>query len=135
MSQLLPRATVSSKEQLQQLNLSLLVSNLSHLPNAQTHHTCLERKRTPWDIPGSQVVKNPPANAEDVGLIPGPGTKIPHAMGQLSLCATTTEPTCCRSSRALEPVLHNKRIHCNEKPVHATRESPCRATKTQCNQN
>ena len=97
MSQLLPRATVSSKEQLQQLNLSLLVSNLSHLPNAQTHHTCLERKRTPWDIPGSQVVKNPPANAEDVGLIPGPGTKIPHATGQLSLCATMKDPVATKT--------------------------------------
>ena len=38
-----------------------------------------------------QWFKNPPANAGDVGLIPGPGTKIPRAAGQLSLCATTTE--------------------------------------------
>ena len=29
------------------------------------------------------MVKNPPANAGDVGLIPGQGTKIPPAMGQL----------------------------------------------------
>ena len=36
-----------------------------------------------WDFPGSPVVKNPPSNAEDVGLIPGQETKIPHAMGQL----------------------------------------------------
>ena len=28
------------------------------------------------------------------GLIPGQGTKIPRAMGQLSLCATTTELMC-----------------------------------------
>ena len=26
---------------------------------------------------GNPVVKNPPANAGDTGLIPGPGTKIP----------------------------------------------------------
>ncbi|XP_054944575.1 protein lin-52 homolog isoform X2 [Physeter macrocephalus] len=26
-----------------------------------------------WDFSGSTVVKNPPANAEDMGLIPGPG--------------------------------------------------------------
>ena len=44
----------------------------------------------------------------------------------------------------LEPVLHNKRSHCNEKPTHrneelaplaATRESPCAATKIQHSQN
>ena len=38
------------------------------------------------------MVKNPPANAGDMGSIPGQGTKIPHAVEQLSLCATTTEP-------------------------------------------
>ena len=40
---------------------------------------------------GGSVVKNPPSNAGDVGLIPGPGTKIPHATGQLSLLTTTRE--------------------------------------------
>ena len=33
-------------------------------------------------FPGGPVVKNPPCNAEDMGLIPGWGTKIPHGMGQ-----------------------------------------------------
>ena len=32
----------------------------------------------------------------------------------------------------LEPQLHNKRIHGNEKPKHATRESLCTATKSLC---
>ena len=27
--------------------------------------------------------KNPSSNAEDTGLIPGQGTRIPHAFGQL----------------------------------------------------
>ena len=39
----------------------------------------------------AQVVKNPPAYAEDGGSIPGPG-RSPHAAEQLSPCATTTEP-------------------------------------------
>ena len=26
-----------------------------------------------WDFPGGPVVKNPPANAGDMSLIPGPG--------------------------------------------------------------
>ena len=44
------------------------------------------------DFPGGLVAKAPPSNAGDPGLIPGWGTKIPHASGQLNLCATTTEP-------------------------------------------
>ena len=43
-------------------------------------------------FPGGPVVKNPPSNAGDVGSIPGRGTKIPHAMGQLNLHATTKNP-------------------------------------------
>ena len=42
------------------------------------------------------MVKNLPYDAGDVGSIPGQGTKILHAAGQLSLCATTTEPACCK---------------------------------------
>ena len=44
------------------------------------------------DFPGGPVVKNPSCNAGDAGLIPGRGTKIPHAAGQLSPHAATTEP-------------------------------------------
>ena len=36
------------------------------------------------------MVKNPPADAGDTDLIPGPG-RFPHASEQPSLCATTTE--------------------------------------------
>ena len=43
------------------------------------------------DFPGGSVVKNPPSSAGDAGSVPGQGTKIPHAAGQLSLCTTTTE--------------------------------------------
>ena len=50
------------------------------------------------------MVENLPSSAEDVGLIPGWGTKIPHVMGQLSLytatreaCAPHTEPTRSRT--------------------------------------
>ena len=37
------------------------------------------------------MVKNLPYNAGDSGLIPGQGTKIPHAAGQLSPHPTTTK--------------------------------------------
>ena len=43
------------------------------------------------DFPSGPVVKNLPYNAGDVGSIPGQGTKIPHAVGQLNPRATTTE--------------------------------------------
>ena len=44
------------------------------------------------DFPGGPEVKNPPSNAGDAGSIPGRGTKVPHATGQLSLRAAATEP-------------------------------------------
>ena len=47
------------------------------------------------NFPGGPGVKNLPSNAGDVGLISGEGTKIPHAVEQLSLRAPTTEPTHC----------------------------------------
>ena len=40
------------------------------------------------DFPGGPVVKNSPSNSGDVGLIPGQGTKILYAAGQLSPQAT-----------------------------------------------
>ena len=48
--------------------------------------------KSPRDFPRGPVVKNPPCNAGDAGSIPGQGTKIPHAIEQLSQRASTTEP-------------------------------------------
>ena len=55
-----------------------------------------QKKKNPTrgNFPGGPVVKNLPCNAGDVGSIPGWGTKIPHAAGQLGSCATTIEPVC-----------------------------------------
>ena len=47
----------------------------------------IQRERR--DFPGGPMVKNPPSNSGDAGLIPGKGTKIPHATTH----AETTEPT------------------------------------------
>ena len=44
------------------------------------------------DFPGGAVVKNVPSSAGNMGSIPGWGTKITQAEGQLSLRATTAEP-------------------------------------------
>ena len=55
------------------------------------NHKLLKSKSIHRDFPGGSVVKNPPANAGDTGLIPW-SRKIPHATQQLSPCTTTTEP-------------------------------------------
>ena len=41
------------------------------------------------EFPGGPVVKNPPSNAGDTGLIPGQGTKMPYTSGQWILWATS----------------------------------------------
>ena len=57
------------------------------------------------------MVKNPPSNAGDAGLIPGRGTKIPHASGQLSPRATATE--------LIGPTRERKPAHHNYREAHA----------------
>ena len=44
------------------------------------------------DFPGGPTVKNLSSSAGDKSSIPGQGTKIPHATGQVSPLARTTEP-------------------------------------------
>ena len=56
------------------------------------------------------MVKNLPCNAGDVGLIPGRGTKIPHAAEQLSPCAVMTEPQLWHTCAPTRESMHlNKR--------------------------
>ena len=43
------------------------------------------------DFFGGPVVENSPATSRDMGSIPGLGTKIPRATGQLNLCVKTPE--------------------------------------------
>ena len=88
-------------------------------------------------FPGGLVVKNLPSNAGDPSSIPGRGTKIPHATGQLSPHATTieltrlnerarmsqtTEPTC---SGACVPQLEKEKLHATtgEKPTCCNKRS------------
>ena len=85
----------------------------------------------PWDFPGGAVVKNPPANAGDMGSSPGPGrSHMPlsneaRAPQLLSLRSRAREPQLLKPTH-LEPMLHNKRSHCNEKPVHHNKVAPAR---------
>ena len=56
------------------------------------------------------MVKNLPSNGEDVGLIPGWGTKIPHTSGQPSWRAATAETRHSRASALQQekPLYHNR---------------------------
>ena len=53
------------------------------------------------DFPGGPVVKNLPSNAGDIGVIPGPGTHIPHAIERLNPWPQLPSPG------ALEPAHNN----------------------------
>ena len=62
------------------------------------------------------MVKNPPDNAGDTGSIPGPGrSHMPRS--NWSRGPQLLEPT------QLEPMLHSRRGHCNEKPVHHSKDT------------
>ena len=52
------------------------------------------------------MVKNLPSNAGDAGSSPGQSGKIPHATGQLSPCATTTETARSRARASQLESLH-----------------------------
>ena len=69
------------------------------------------------DLPGGPVVKNPPANAGDTGLIPGPGrSHMPRS-------TEVRAPQLLKPAH-LEPLLCNKRSHRKEKPTHCSEEQP-----------
>ena len=97
------------------------------------------------------MVKNPPASAGDMGLLPGPGRFHVPLNNQacepqlLSLCSRAQEPqllspwAAINEAHTLEPMLRNKRSHLNEKPAPQLKSSPSQfsqrkalaATKTQ----
>ena len=63
------------------------------------------------------MVKNLPSNAGVTGSIPDQGTKIPHAMGQLSLrTATREKPTSCKEEPMCaivrNPAYHKEELMC-----------------------
>ena len=68
------------------------------------------------------MVKNLPANAGDVGSIPGQGGKTLHT--------EAAEPVDQRLKPSRpETVLHKERSRCNGKLNTAARERPCAATR------
>ena len=96
---------------------------------------------------GGATDKNPPANEGTwVGSLVSEdftGREAPKPMRHNSWVGDLQSVGCnSRSLHTLEPVLHNKRNHGNERPVHRSKEqrllatarkSPSAAKKTQCN--
>ena len=59
------------------------------------------------DFPGDPMVTNLLCNTEDAGSILGQGTKIPHAVEQLSLHVTTRESMCCNKRTSMLQIRPN----------------------------
>ena len=60
------------------------------------------QKNIKWDVPSGAVGKNPPANAGNMGLIPGLG-RVHMPWSNEAPVSQLLKPSC------LEPVLRNKR--------------------------
>ena len=74
------------------LEIVILSEVTQRKTNTTWYHLYVESKIWHRDFPGGPVIENLPSNAGDTGPIPGRGTKIPHAVGQLSQHAAPTEP-------------------------------------------
>ena len=74
-------------------------------PHSNTHSYTQSDLGFRLGFPGVSDGKDSACNVGDLGSIPGGGIKIPHATGQLSPHAVSTE-VC-----GLEPALHNRRSH------------------------
>ena len=74
------------------------------------------------------MVKNPPSNAGDAGLILGRGTEIPHATGQLSQRAATIQTIEAVSAAACAPQLEKSTYLNNKEPVRSN-EDPVQPKK------
>ena len=79
-------------------------------------------KNWPWDFSGGAVVKNPPASAGDMGSSPGLGkSHTPRATKPMCHNYWAHVPQLLKPAH-LEPMLRNKRSHCNEKSRHCNEE-------------
>ena len=66
------------------------------------------------DFSGGSVARTPSFSARDVGSIPGWVTKIPHAEGQLSPCATTREKSPSAPTKSQQSQKKKKKVNSGE---------------------
>ena len=85
----------------------------SFIPLARLSSLCIFKPLTLRNFPGGPVVKKPPCNAGDAGLISGWITKILRATEQFNPHAATTEPMCSGTHvTQLESFMHcGERLH------------------------
>ena len=93
---------------------------------------CFPLNTLSQNFPGSLVFKNLPADARDTSLNPGPGTKIPDAMGQLTEACV---PGACSppQEKPPQPAARGPQLE-SSSPLTAAREGPRVAMKTQWSQ-
>ena len=123
---------VMTIEQRVAVKMNELKCHISTQLNLTNINSKLQNNIYIWGFLGGSVVKNPPANAGDMGWIPDLGRS--HIMEQLSPCARITEPVLQSWGAAitepmcgsllkpthLEFLLCNKRSYGNVKPMHCT---------------
>ena len=86
----------------------------------RAHPQSWPSKRSPGDFRSGPVAKSLPWGAGDTSSIPGQRSRIPHAAGQLNLCAATPEP-----------VHHVERIPAPQRKIaNDVMKIPSAATKT-----
>ena len=100
--------------QIFELSYSQMASSFNSAHNYLLFLTLLKNNAS-RDFPGGAVVKNPPASAGDMGSSPGPGRSHMPRSNEARV------PQLLKPA-SLEPVLCNKRSHCNEKPTHHNEE-------------
>ena len=100
--------------------------NIGSKPALQEDSVSHKKSRNSGDFPGGPVVKNPPANPGDMGLIPAPGgSHVPWSNW-------SRVPQLPLSPRARGSA--SREAPAKRSPLTTTRESPFAATKTQHNQ-
>ena len=83
-----------------------------YVTNIKCRHS---RQEFSSDFPRGPVDMNEPANAGDMGSIPGPG-RFHMLQGNLAHAPQLLKWACP------EPILCNKRSHCSEKPAHSSKD-------------
>ena len=72
---------------------SQITNNIKRCSASSTIRRANQNQRE-GDFPSGPVIKHPPCNAGDSGLIPCQGTRTPHAMEQLKAPVPQLESSC-----------------------------------------
>ena len=68
-------------------NISMLRLLFTYIVNPAPGTSFIDSTIMTWDFPGGSVLKNPPANAGDVGSVPGSGRYLVEGNGNPLQCS------------------------------------------------